>query len=79
MAIATAPAYDVSLDYRIAAEVTSNLFSQIAGKRTVATLGRRTPVIGGAFGAVIDGYDTYQVGRYAAKELRPRAARALPR
>jgi hypothetical protein len=73
MAIATAPAYDVSLDSRIAAEVTANLFAQVAGKRTVASLGRRTPIIGGAFGAVIDGYDTYQVGQYAAKELRARA------
>jgi hypothetical protein len=74
MAIATAPAHDLSLDYRIAAEVTSEFISQVAGKRTVATLGRRTPIVGGAFGAVIDGYDTLQVGRYAAKELRARGA-----
>jgi len=72
MAIATAPGVDPELDARIAAEVAAELITRVAGKRTVAVIGRRTPVVGGGFGAVTDGFSTYQVGRYAAKELRPR-------
>jgi hypothetical protein len=72
MAIATAPARDPELDSRLAAEVTGELLTRVAGKRTIAIVGRRTPVIGGGIGAVTDGYATYQVGRYAAKELRAR-------
>ncbi|MGI8578791.1 MAG: EcsC family protein [Nocardioidaceae bacterium] len=72
MAIATAPAYDAELDRRVASEVATELITRIAGKRTMAAVGRRMPVIGGGFGAVTDGYGTYQVGTYAAKELRAR-------
>jgi hypothetical protein len=72
MAIATAPARDPELDSRLAAEVTGELLTRVAGKRTIAIVGRRTPVIGGGIGAVTDGYATYQVGRYAARELRSR-------
>jgi hypothetical protein len=72
MAIATAPARDPDLDSRLAAEVTGELLTRVAGKRTIAVVGRRTPVIGGGIGAVTDGYATFQVGRYAARELRSR-------
>ncbi len=72
MAIATAPAVDPELDERLAAEVTGELIGRVAGKRTIAVVGRRTPVIGGGIGAATDAYATYQVGRYAAKELRSR-------
>ncbi len=74
MAIATAPGHDPTLDDRIATEVAGELITRVAGKRTIATLGRRVPVIGGGFGAVTDGFATYQVGRYAARELRSRRA-----
>ncbi len=74
MAIATAPARDPALDSRLAAEVTRELLTRVAGKRTVAVVGRRTPIIGGGVGAVTDGYATYQIGRYAARELRSRRA-----
>lgn len=76
MAIATAPALDPDLDARLATEVTGELITRVAGKRTIAVVGRRTPVIGGGIGAVTDGYATYQVGRYAARELRSRRAPA---
>ncbi len=77
MAIATAPAVDLDLDQRLAAEVTAELMGRVAGKRTIAVVGRRVPVIGGGVGAVTDGYATYRIGRYAAKELRSRR-QALP-
>jgi hypothetical protein len=72
MVIATAPHHDPDLDQRIATEVATVLISQVAGKRTAAFVGRRVPVVGGGVGALTDGYDTYKVGRYAAKELRQR-------
>lgn len=72
MAIATAPQHDPELDRRIAAEVAGELITRVAGKRTIAFVGRRTPIIGGGVGAITDGYSTYQIGRYAAKELKAR-------
>lgn len=72
MAIATAPAYDSALDTRIASEVATELFARVAGKRTLAAVGRKMPLVGGGFGMVTDGFTTYQVGRYAARELKAR-------
>jgi EcsC family protein len=72
MAIATAPAYDPVLDQRIASHVAADLLERVAGKRTLATLGRKVPVFGGGIGLVSDGLATFQVGRYAAKELKSR-------
>jgi hypothetical protein len=72
MAIATAPAYDPTLDDRIATEVAGELLTRVAGKRGAAAFSRKMPVIGGGVGAVTDGFITFQVGQYAAKELRRR-------
>ena len=72
MAIATAPAYDPDLDHRVASEVASELIARVAGKKTIAFIARRTPVIGGGVGAVTDGLATYEIGRYAAKQLKRR-------
>jgi EcsC protein family len=74
MAIATAPAYDPVLDQRIASHVAAELLERVAGKRTLAVLGRKVPVLGGGIGLVSDGLATFQVGRYAAKELKSRTA-----
>ena len=79
MAIATAPAYDPVLDQRIATHVAAELLERVAGKRTLAVLGRKVPVLGGSVGLVSDGLATFQVGRYAAKELRSRNPQPLPR
>jgi hypothetical protein len=75
MALATAPAHDPDLDRIISAEVASDLISRVAGKRLVTTVGRRVPVLGGLVGAGADGFATWQVGRYADRELLPRATR----
>lgn len=72
MAMATAPVYDPKLDEQLSTEVANELLTRVAGKRTVAALGRKVPVVGGGVGAVTDGYATYVVGKYAAKELRSR-------
>jgi uncharacterized protein (DUF697 family) len=75
MGIATAPTYDPHLDTVIAAEVTSELLTKVAGKRIATTVGRRVPVLGGVVGAGTDAYSSWQIGRYADRELRPRTLR----
>jgi hypothetical protein len=75
MGIATAPTYDPELDWRISKEVANELIARIAGKRTIAVLARRTPVVGGGVGAVTDGLATYEIGQYAARHLRSRRPR----
>lgn len=75
MAIATAPAYDPDLDKVMAAEVTSELLTKVAGKRVATTIGRRVPVLGGVVGAGSDGYSTWKIGRYADRELLARTPR----
>jgi hypothetical protein len=75
MAIATAPVHDHDLDRIVAAEVTSELLARVAGKRLATTVGRKIPVVGGVVGASVDGWETLKVGRYASRELLPRARR----
>jgi hypothetical protein len=75
MALATAPRHDALLDDVISAEVASDLVSRVTGTRLAATIGRRVPVVGGLVGAGSDGFGTWKVGRYAERELLPRAAR----
>jgi hypothetical protein len=75
MGVATAPTHDPHLDGVIAAEVTSELVTKVAGKRVATTVGRRIPVMGGVFGAGIDAYSTWQIGRYADRELLGRTLR----
>jgi hypothetical protein len=69
MAVATAPVHDPDLDAVVANEVAGELMTRVAGKRLANAVGRRVPVIGGVVGAGADGYATWQVGRYADREL----------
>jgi hypothetical protein len=75
MALATAPAYDAGIDQAISTVVASDLIARVAGKRLATTIGRRVPLIGGVVGMGADGYVTWKVGRYADRELLPRAKR----
>lgn len=75
MALATAPAHDPALDRTISTEVAAELISKVAGRRLAVTLARRVPVVGGVVGMGADGYLTWRVGRYADRELLPRARR----
>ena len=75
MGIATAPTHDPDLDRIVANEVTSELLTKVAGKRIATTVGRRVPVVGGLVGAGADAYSTWQIGRYADRELLPRTRR----
>jgi hypothetical protein len=75
MALATAPTYDPDLDRIVSAHVASDLITRVAGKRLAVTVGRRVPVVGGLVGAGADGYSTWRTGRYAERELLPRATR----
>ena len=75
MAMATAPTYDPQLDRVIAAEVTAELLRKVAGKRVARTVARQVPVVGGFVGAGTDGVATWQIGRYADRELVRRTRR----
>jgi len=75
MAIATAPTYDTALDNLVATEVAAEMLSRVVGKRLAATVGKRIPVVGGVVGAGADAWATFQIGRYASRELLPRARR----
>ena len=75
MALATAPHYDPELDRVVAGEVASELITRVAGKRLASTIGRRVPVVGGVVGLTVDGFETWRIGRYADRELLPRARR----
>lgn len=75
MALATAPVHDPDLDRILAAEVAAELIGKVAGKRLVVTVGRKVPVVGGVVGLGADAYATWRIGRYADRELLPRAAR----
>jgi uncharacterized protein (DUF697 family) len=73
MVIATAPAHDPELDRLMAGEFTSALVGRVMGKRAAGTVIRRIPVAGSVWGAGSDGYATWQVGKFAAREMLPRA------
>lgn len=75
MALATAPVNDPDLDRILSAEVASELITKVAGKRIAVTVGRRVPIVGGVVGLGADAYSTWRIGRYADRELLPRAAR----
>jgi hypothetical protein len=75
MALATAPAYDPDIERLITAQVASELITRVAGKRLATTIGRRVPIVGGLVGLTADAYATWRIGRYADKELLPRARR----
>jgi hypothetical protein len=75
MALATAPHHDPDLDKIISAEVAAELVTKVAGKRLATTVGRRIPIAGGFIGLGADAYATWRVGRYADRELLPRARR----
>ena len=75
MALATAPAHDAGIDQVISGVVARDLITRVAGKRLATTIGRRVPLVGGVVGMGADGYSTWRVGRYADRELLPRARR----
>jgi uncharacterized protein (DUF697 family) len=72
MAMATAPAHDPALDDKIASHVTSDIVGQATGKRAVAIIARRMPILGGVVGGSTDALDTYQAAAYASQELKDR-------
>jgi len=77
MTVATAPMFDPDLDRQVAEEVTSGLASRVGGRNMALMVTKRVPLLGGGIGAVMDGYATHQIGKYAKSELvRRRALRS---
>ena len=75
LGIATAAAHDPALDEHISREVTTDLIARTAGRRAVTLIGRRVPLLGGFVGGGSDAWMTWQLGRYAMKELVDRNLR----
>ena len=75
MAMATAPVADPRLGFVMANEVAAELVTKVAGKRLATTAARRTPLVGGVFGAGADGYLTWRAGRYVDREFLSRRRR----
>ena len=74
MTVATAPVFDRDLDRQVAEEVTSGLASRVGGRNMALVVTTRVPLLGGGIGAVMDGYATAQIGKYAKSELLRRRA-----
>jgi uncharacterized protein (DUF697 family) len=74
MAVATAPMFDPDLDRQVAEEVVGDLMTRIGGKNIALMVTKRLPLIGGGIGAVVDGFATHQIGKYAKGELARRRA-----
>jgi hypothetical protein len=72
MALATSPVHDPVLDATLSREVTAELVGRTAGRRAVTLVGRRIPLFGSAVGASSDAFATWQIGQFAAEELRDR-------
>ena len=51
------------------------MITRVAGKRLATTVGRRVPIVGGVVGMGADAFATWRIGRYADRELLPRAKR----
>jgi hypothetical protein len=75
MGLATSPVHDPALDEMISREVTTDLVARTAGRRAVTMVGRRVPLLGGVVGGGSDALMTWQIGQYAARELRDRNVR----
>ena len=75
MGLATSPVHDPTLDEMISREVTTDLVARTAGRRAVTMVGRRVPLLGGVVGGGSDALMTWQIGKYAARELRDRNLR----
>ena len=70
--LATDPDPDPETDQVISRVVATELIAQVGGKRVVTFVGKRIPLLGGAFGGGADGFRTWQVGRFAANSLTQR-------
>jgi hypothetical protein len=70
--VATAPAFDRSLEQSIAEQVLQTLLARSGSKQAVALIGKRIPVIGGGVGLVTDGWATLEVAHYAREQFPSR-------
>lgn len=62
---------DPQTEDRVAGLITAELIAGVGGKRLATFVGKRIPLVGGAIGGASDGWSTWQLGRYAAKEFTP--------
>jgi len=75
LGVASAPVTDQVLQRQISTRVFETLVSGLGGKRAVAFIGKRVPVIGGAVGAASDGYETTRIANYACAQFVSRRSK----
>lgn len=69
MAVATAPVFDPHLDAEVAEAVAGVLLGRVGGRQLPLMVTKRIPILGGGVSAVLDGYATREIGKYAKGEL----------
>ncbi|TCJ30504.1 EcsC family protein [Nocardioides jejuensis] len=69
LALATGTDLEPALEHALSIEISSELLARMAGKRIATTAGKRIPVLGGVVGMTADGFATWQLGRFAAREF----------
>ncbi|MDO7868306.1 EcsC family protein [Nocardioides jiangxiensis] len=67
--LATGPSFKPELEAALSLEIATELITRVAGRRLATTVGKRVPVLGGVVGLTADGFATWQLGRYAAREF----------
>jgi hypothetical protein len=72
MAIATAPAFDPSLDRLVSEKVFGEIASRLGGRQAVVLIARRIPLIGGGVSGVMDAWHTSSIGEYARDQFPTR-------
>jgi len=72
MVIATAPAHSPTIGDVLGREVVTELLARATGKRAVSFVARKIPVLGGGIAASNDALATWQIGQYAADQLKDR-------
>lgn len=60
---------DPLLEKQVSIEVAAELIARATGKRIATMVGRRMPIIGGVVGLTADAWATWQVGKFATREL----------
>jgi len=72
MGLATAPVSSPHIGDLLGREVVIEALARAAGKRAVSFVARKIPVIGGGIAASNDALATWQIGHYAADQLKDR-------
>lgn len=72
LVVATAPVFDARLDGQVSRALLDRALNAITGKRFGVWVGKRIPLVGGGFGAAVDGWATRSIAIHAMNEFPSR-------